>query len=394
MKGALEKEKLKTEVRKRVESHRQELIELSLRIHSNPELGFHEEKASRWLSEFLEKNDFRVERGIGGLATSLRGSIGQEKPVIALLAEYDALPKIGHGCGHNIIAAASVGAAIASKFLTNELRGTIQVLGTPGEEVLGGKISMIETGVFDSVDIAMLVHPGVRNMVIIQALACISLETEFFGKAAHAAAHPEQGVNALEAMILSFSSINSLRQHMKENARIHGIITNGGEVANIVPAYCAARFLVRAADNAYLEELKERVLNCFNAASLATGARLKYKWGERTYAPIKNNSTLARLFSYNFESLGRKVEPFEPRFGFGSTDMGNVSQVVPAIHPSVAIASPGISTHSQEFAEAAVSEAGNKGLMDAAKALAMTIVDLLSEPETVTQVKEEFYRGQ
>lgn len=388
--GVPEKNKLKAEVQERVESYHQELIELSLRIHDNPEIGFRERKASMWLCEFLGRNNFRVEKGISGLATAFRGSVGKGKPIIALLAEYDALPGIGHGCGHNIIAASAVGAAAASKFITDNLKGTIQVLGTPGEEILGGKITMIEAKAFGSVDIAMLVHPGVRNMVITQALACISLEVEFFGKPAHAAAHPEQGINALEAMILSFTNINSLRQHIKESARIHGIITNGGEVANIVPSYSAARFLVRAKDNTYLEELKEKVLNCFNAASLATGARLKYNWGKRVYAPMKTNSVLAQLFSRNLESLGRKIEPFEPRFGLGSTDMGNISQVVPSIHPSIAIASPEVSTHSPEFAQAAASEAGNKGLLDAAKALGMTIADLLSEPKILIKIKREF----
>ncbi len=390
MAGISGKDKLKAEVQKQVESYRQELIELSLWIHNNPEVGFQETKAAAWLCEFLERNNFRVERGISSLATSFRGNVGKEKPVIALLAEYDALPKIGHGCGHNIIAASAVGAAVASKFITNSLPGTIQVLGTPGEEILGGKIIMIEKGAFGSVDIAMLVHPGVRNMVDTQALACISLEVEFFGKAAHAAAHPEQGINALEAMILSFNNLNSLRQHIKGDARIHGIITHGGEVANIVPAYSAARFLVRAQDNTYLEELKEKVLNCFNGASLATGTRLKYTWGKNTYAPMKTNSALAQLFAHNLESLGRKIESFEPRFGFGSTDMGNVSQVVPAIHPFIAIAPPEVSTHSPEFTQAAVSEAGNKGLLDAAKALGMSVVDLLYEPEILVKLKREF----
>ena len=390
MKGVSEKDKLKAEIQERIEASRYELTELSLRIHSHPEVGFRERKTSGWLCELLERNDFRVERGIGGLATSFRGSLGKGKPVVALLAEYDALPKIGHGCGHNIIAASAIGAAIVSKFITDNLDGTIQVLGTPGEEILGGKIIMVERGVFDSVDIAMLVHPGVRNVVTIQSLACISLEVEFFGKPAHAAAHPERGINALEAMILSFSSLNSLRQHIKEDARIHGIITRGGEAANIVPAYSAARFLVRAKDNAYLEELKEKVLNCFNAASLATGAQLKYNWGKRIYAPLKTNLTLAKLFARNLESLGRQVEPFEPHFGFGSTDMGNVSQVVPAIHPFIAIAPPEVSSHSSEFAQAAISEVGNKGLLDAAKALSMTIVDLLSDPGILINIKEEF----
>jgi metal-dependent amidase/aminoacylase/carboxypeptidase family protein len=191
-------------------------------------------------------------------------------------------------------------------------------------------------------------------------------------------------------MILAFNAVNSLRQHIKDRARIHGIITRGGEVANVVPAYSAATFLVRATDNAYLDELRQRVLSCFEGAALATGARLDYKWSEIIYAPMKNNLVLAQLFAQNLESLGRMMEPFELHFGFGSTDMGNVSQVIPAIHPSVAIVSPDVLLHSADFAVAAASESGHKGLLDAAKALAMTVVDLLSESQTLARVKDEF----
>jgi len=229
-------------------------------------------------------------------------------------------------------------------------------------------------------------------MVTIQALSCSSLEVEFFGRPAHAAAQPHRGINALEAMILAFTSINSLRQHIRGEARIHGIITDGGEAPNIVPAHSAAVFLIRALDNQYLDELKERVLNCFIGASVASGARLEYSWRDRTYAPMKNNATLAQLFSQNLESLGRQVEAFDTRFGFGSTDMGNVSQVVPSIHPTIAIASPEVLIHTPEFAAAAASEAGQEGLMDAAKAMAMTVADIL-QPGMLDRIKQEFYSG-
>jgi len=391
VKRVSEKEQLKTKAQEQVELQRQELLELSKKIHANPELGFEEKEAVTWLTSYLEHKGFHIEIGISGLPTSFRATFGQGKPVIALLAEYDALPDIGHACGHNIIAVSSVGAAVASKLIVKELGGIIQVLGTPGEEILGGKIIMVESGAFNKVDVAILVHPATHNMVTTQALACISLEVEFLGKAAHAAACPEQGINALEAMILSFNAIDALRQHIPERTRIHGIITHGGEAANIVPAHSAARFLIRAQDISYLEELKGKVLSCFKAAALATGCSLKYHWGDKVYAPMNSNLTLARLFGYNLELLGRRVEPFQPHFGFGSTDMGNVSQVVPSLHPSIAIASPEMSTHSQEFAQAAISEDGNKGLLDAAKALSMTIVDLLYEPDVLAEVKKEFH---
>jgi amidohydrolase len=388
----LEIEKLKLKVKGSVESQRQQLIQLSLNIHDNPELGFKEEKASAWLTSYLEDSGFHVERGIAGLATAFRAIYGQGSPRIALLAEYDALPKIGHGCGHNIIAASAVGAAVASKSIIDRLGGSVVVLGTPGEEVFGGKIDMVKAGTFKKIDVAMIVHPDVRNMVTIQALACSSLEVEFFGQPAHAAAQPYKGINALEAMILAFTSINSLRQHIREEARVHGIITDGGEAPNIVPAHSAAVFLVRAPDDDYLAELKDKVLNCFTGASVASGARLEYRWRDRTYAPMKNNATLAQLFDQNLELLGRHVEAFDPRFGLGSTDMGNVSQVVPSMHPTIAIASPEVLIHTPEFASTAASEAGHEGLMDAAKAMAMTVADIL-QPGMLDKIKQEFYRG-
>jgi len=385
----LEIGKLKLKVKDSVELQRQQLIQLSLNIHDNPELGFEEEKASAWLTRYLEDNGFHAERGIAGLATAFRATYGQGSPRIALLAEYDALPKMGHGCGHNIIATSAVGAAVASKSIIDQLGGSVVVLGTPGEEVFGGKIDMVKAGVFKEIDVAMIVHPNLRNMVTIQALACSSLEVEFFGQPAHAAAQPYRGINALEAMILAFTSINSLRQHIRSEARIHGIITDGGEAPNVVPAHSAAVFLVRAPDNDYLAELKDKVLNCFTGASVASGARLEYRWRDRAYAPMKNNATLAELFKQNLESLGRHVEAFDPRFGFGSTDMGNVSQVVPSIHPTIAIASPEVFIHTQEFASAAASEAGHEGLMDAAKAMAMTVADIL-QPGMLGRIKQEF----
>jgi len=388
----LEIEELKVEAKDRVELQRRQLIQLSLNIHDNPELGFEEEKASAWLTGYLEDSGFHVERGIAGLATAFRATYDQGSPRIALLAEYDALPTIGHGCGHNIIATSAVGAAMASKSIIDQLGGSVVVLGTPGEEVFGGKIDMVKAGAFKEIDVAMMVHPNILNMVAIQTLACSSLEVEFFGRPAHAAAQPHRGINALEAMILAFTSINSLRQHIKGEARIHGIITDGGEAPNIVPAHSAAVFLIRALDNEYLAELQDKVLNCFTGASVANGARLEYRWRDRTYAPMKNNETLAGLFKQNLESLGRHVEAFDPRFGFGSTDMGNVSQVVPSIHPTIAIASPGVSIHTQEFASAAASEAGHEGLMDAAKAMAMTVADIL-QPRMLDRIKQEFQSG-
>jgi amidohydrolase len=387
-------EELKAQVLKEIESRRGELNEISMEIHDNPELGFKEEKAAELLTGYLEKNGFSVERGICDLPTAFRASYGTGKPKIAVLAEYDALPDIGHACGHNIIATSAIGAAVASKTTVERLNGTVLVIGTPAEELYGGKAIMAEKGAFDDLDVAMIVHPGVRDVATTSSLACQTLDVEFFGKSAHAAASPEEGINALEAMIQSFNAINSLRQHIKDTARFHGIITNGGEASNVVPAHSAGSFIARALENDYLDELKEKVINCFEGAAKATGARLEYRWDTVRYEPMLNNMTLAALFAGNMKALGRDIIISSPDKAFGSTDMGNVSQLVPGIHPNVAIAARDIQLHSPQFAEAAASEAGLKGLIDAAGAMAMTVVDILSSPETLTAIKNEFGQAQ
>lgn len=381
---------LKSRAINEIDNHRDELKELSLRIHSNPETAFQEEKAAAWLTDYLQAKGFSAEKNIYGLKTAFRATYGQGKPVIALLAEYDALPKLGHACGHNIIATSAVGAGVAARAVVDELGGTVQVLGTPAEEMGGGKVYMVNGGAFKDVDAVMMIHPAGLNTATTKFLALLTLEVEFFGKPAHAAARPEAGVNALEAMLMSYAGINSLRQHIRDSARIHGIITDGGEAPNIVPAHTAGHFIVRAAEDSYLDELKERVLNCFIGAATATGAKLKYRWGKVRYAPLRNNFTMARLFRKNLQSLGRRVNLVDPRIGIGSSDIGNVSQVVPSIHPLVAIASARAVTHSPQFAKTAASEAGTRGLMDAAKAMAMTVVDLMAAPAVLGKVKEEF----
>jgi len=388
----LDSKKLKESALAAVESLRADLHALSLKIHGSPELGFQETGAAGWLSGFLENQGFSVSRGICDMPTAFRASYGQGSPAIAVLAEYDALPKLGHACGHNLICTGSAGAAVASRGTVDECGGSIKVIGTPAEELYGGKIFLVERGAFADVDVAMMVHPGVIDAAATRFLACQTLDVEFFGKAAHAAAKPEEGVNALEAMLLSYAGINALRQHIRQSARIHGIITDGGEAPNIVPAHSAGSFIVRAEDDPYLIELEDRVMECFRGAAAATGARLEYRWGEGRYAPMRNNLALAKLFQNNMQSLGRNIYLHDPSRSYGSSDMGNVSQVVPAIHPSVAIAPRKVQLHSPEFAEAAASGAGQRGMEDAARAMAMTIVDLLSGPAGIEKVKAEFYR--
>lgn len=381
---------LKRLVQDEVDRQAPELVEMSHRIHSHPETGFHEVQAAGWLAAYLESRGFLVERGTCDMPTAFKASYGQGTPAVALFAEYDALPQLGHACGHNIIGVAAIGAAVASKRAVDELGGSIMVFGTPAEELYGGKTIMVEQGAFSGLDAALMVHPGRRDSPGERTLACISMDVEFFGKEAHASSHPEEGINALEAMLLSFNAVNSLRQHVRSSSRIHGIITDGGYVANVVPGHSAGSFLVRSDDQEYLEELKGKVLDCFTGASIATGARLQYRWSDRPFAALLSNSVLEGLFSANMRSLGRKIEPADIDPGLGSTDMGNVSRVVPAIHPSVAISGWQVMLHSPEFALAAASEQGDRGLLDSAKALAMTLVDLLARPDELRRVRDEF----
>jgi len=384
--------KLKAEVCDRVAAQRTRLDEISRSIHSHPEMGFEESQAMEWLTAYLEENGFSVERGICRLPTAFRASYGKGNPAIAILAEYDALPELGHACGHNIIAASAIGAGAAARAAIDRCGGRVLVIGTPAEEMHGGKVIMAQRGAFKGLDAVMMVHPGSRDVATISALACQTLEVEFFGKAVHAASHPEEGINALEAMILAFTAINSLRQHIRDKSRIHGVITDGGEAANIVPDHSAAVFIVRAEDDSCLDELEKRAIGCFAGAAAATGARLEHRWGGTRYATMRNNLVLARLFQSNMASLREDTAISREDNAFGSTDMGNVSQMVPAIHPTVAMVPPEVGEHSLQFAAAAGSEAGSRALFDAARAMAMTVVDLVADPKNIKQATEEFKR--
>jgi amidohydrolase len=345
------------------------------------------------LEDFLEGAGFAVERGVCELPTAFRATFGSGSPRIAFVAEYDALPGIGHGCGHNIIGTAACAAAVAVKdVLADAGGGTVLVLGTPAEEAAGGKVYMISRGAFDGLDCAMMIHPGNRDTSVAYALACLELEVEFNGRAAHAAARPEAGLNALDAMVAAFVSIGLLRQQVRDSARIHGIITDGGQAVNVIPHHTAAKFLVRTEEDDYMDKvLKAKVLACFEGAAQATGCELKYKWGEESrYKTMRTNMALAEAYRENVESLGRKTVAPDSSRSMGSTDMGNVSQAVPGIHPAISIAPPEIPIHTVEFRELAKSDAGHKGLIDGAKALAMTGVDALVDSELRRRMKEEF----
>lgn len=373
-----------------VEALGPELIEVARFLHQNPELAFEERKAKACLIKVLKRHGFQIEEGIAGLETAFLASFGKGSPTIAFLAEYDALPGIGHACGHNLIAAASLGAALALKPFLQDLEGTVLLIGCPAEEKGGGKIPLIRAGIFDRSDCALLIHPDNRTIITSHSLALRRLSVEFFGRAAHAAASPHLGVNALEAVILSFVHVNALRQQLRSDARIHGIITHGGRAANIIPDYAAARFIIRALDMEYLEELHRKIEGCFRGAAWGTGAKLKLSVEGDDYKPLLPNETLASLFKSHLETLGIPVGEAQDDEGLGSTDVGNVSRVVPAIQPSVAICRPPIACHSPEFAQAAGSEEGERVMLLSAKALALTALDLLTDQEKLARIRAEF----
>ena len=386
-------DELKQRVMSDVDAQRDELIRISDTIHANPELGFQEFEAVALLTSALDRAGFAVQRGVAGLETAFVASYASktgDRPVVALLSEYDALADLGHACGHNIIGTASVGAALALRTVLEELAGTIQVVGTPAEEGGGGKIFMAEAGVFDDVEAAMMVHPTTRTMTRRTSLACYELKMEFFGQSAHAAGSPDKGINALDACVLAYNNISLLRQQLTDDVRIHGIITHGGSAPNIIPDYTAARFLVRAAEKDHALAMLDKVEDCARAGALAAGAEVKLTRGEQYYANMVPNSVLADLFEANLIALGREVQEPAPSGRMGSTDMGNVSHVVPALHPYIAIAPEEVAGHSPEFRAASASAEGHTGLLDAAKALAMTAVDLFHNPELVDRARKEY----
>ena len=373
-----------------------ELEGLSHRIHDNPELAFREEHAHAWLTEFLEKHGARVERGVGGLPTAFRATIpgAGPGPTIAIMAEYDALPGIGHACGHNVIATAGVGAgaALAVALGTLPFAGTIQVIGTPAEEGGAGKVKLMDGGAFRGVDAAMMIHGRCGTQVWRPSLGIIKVKAEFFGKAAHASSWPWRGVNALNAVIGLFNALDAMRQQIRLDARIHGIISNGGAQPNIIPEYTSAEFYLRALDRDYCRELLRRFEACAEGAAAATGCTVKVTPDPIIHHPLKPNPSMAALFEKNLEFIDFPVDPDDGQAGFGSTDCGNVSQALPTIHPYIRISPDGVPGHSREFAEWARSPMARAGMVAGAKALALTALDLLASPDALAKAKEEFTR--
>lgn len=380
---------IKKEALKIVDVFKDRLFSLSCDFYRNPETGLNEIKTSAACAALLEEAGFKVERGVAGLKTAFKAMFGSGKPAIALLAEMDALPEIGHGCGHNISGVASIGAAIAVSKTVPKIGGNVVALGTPAEEIGVGKIAMIKAGVFNGLDVAMMAHPSSNRMVSRVFLGLIRLNLHFKGKPSHAAAYPEEGVNALDAVIQTFNAINAMRQQLRSDVRIHGIITDGGAAPNIIPEKASAGFYVRSKDLDELYSVKEKVLNCARGAALATGCKLIVEEGADMNAPLKLNKALADIYRKQMEFIGLKEDDFPMDKNAGSSDIGNVSQVLPTIHPHILL-KRGINIHTREFADATITEDGKNAIMEGAKCLALTALELIMDKEALERVKKDF----
>ena len=392
-------EQLKKRVCEAIDRRAAQLIETADWIHAHPEIGHQEVEAARRLSGLLQSAGIPVEMGTAGMATAFKAELGgkrAQRPRVAILAEYDALPGLGHGCGHNLIGTSAIGAGLALSEVIPELDGSIWVLGTPAEESAapnsGGKVHMVNAGIFSDVDAAIMFHPGTETAVTLdRSLAARGFEFYFHGKAAHAAGAPEEGINALDAIVLLYNAISMLRQQVRSDVRIHGIILSGGAAANIIPDYAAIRYRTRADDSEYLAEVVERVIACAEGAAKATGCRLEWTEYMPGFENTMPNKVLLDLITTNMRSLGLSVNNERRRSGRGSTDFGNVSRRVPGIEARLAITDDwDVPGHSIGFREAAGSDQGKQAMLNAAKSLAMTAIDLLSDPEHLKRAREVF----
>jgi len=385
---------LKQIVASRIDALADELITVSHDIHAHPELAFNEHHASELLCNALTSAGLAVKRSAYGLETAFESEFNGTGagPRVALLAEYDALPGIGHACGHNLIATSALGATLGLAAIRDHFRGTVRLLGTPAEEKGGGKELMARAGAFDGVDAAMMIHPSGINLTTMPCICVAEVRVEYHGRAAHASAMPHRGINALDGLLLAYQAISNLRQHIQATERIHGIVTDGGLAPNIVPDFAAGDFYVRAANVEDLARLKPRVQACFEAGAKGSGCEVDVKWAGVDYLDLNTNWPLAASFQRNAESLGRTFFPIDklPAGSSGSTDMGNVSYRVPSIHPMLASAPSNVVIHHPDFAKWAGSEMGDAAALDGAKALAMTAIDYLTSPALQEECKRAF----
>ena len=387
-----------------IETSRQALFDLSKDVHAHPELNYQEHYSSNALAEFLEKHNLPVERGIGGVDTAFRAVIpggGGDGPTVAVLAEYDALPEIGHGCGHNLIAMAAMGAALGLQANAQDLPGQVVVIGTPAEEGGGGKIRLLDAGVFDGVDATLSSHPFSNRTIIPAAspvgeswsLAMVGYRYMYHGKAAHAAAAPEAGINALNAVIHLFTGIDALRQHLRDDVRMHGVITDGGLAPNVVPEFAAANFMLRSRDGQYLSDVVVgKAAQVAEGAAAMTGARLEVQEFYPFYENVQPNVTLAQAMANNAQALGIRLdEPVAGRAGSGaSTDFGNVSQVMPAYELRYAVSEQPVASHTREMCATAITDLALSNALSVAKTLSLTATDLLRDATLVEAAKSEF----
>ncbi|MCH2516993.1 MAG: M20 family metallopeptidase [Dehalococcoidia bacterium] len=389
---------------KAIDAAREELFGIALDIHAHPELNYQEFYAAKLLSDTLEAHDFAVERGIGGVETAFRATLeggAGDGPTVAVLAEYDALPEIGHGCGHNLIAMAGLGAGLGVQANMKNLPGRLVIIGTPAEEGGGGKIKLLDAGVFDGVDICLSSHPSSNRTIIPQdipmdeswSLAMVGFRYIYHGKAAHAAAAPEEGINALNSLIHLFTGIDALRQHLREDTRIHGIITDGGLAPNVVPEFAAANFMLRCRDRNYLSDvIVGKVLKIAEGAALITGATLEVEPYYPFYENVLPNGVLAENFRANAETVGMRIDaPTGGRRGSGaSTDFGNVSQVLPSLELRYAVSETPVPSHSRQMTETAITETALSSALNVAKVLSLTAGDFLRDPARLKEAQAEF----
>lgn len=367
------------------------LRDVSMKLHENPEVRFQERRAAAWLADAVEQAGVHVERGVAGLPTAFHARVGEgAAPRVAILAEYDALPEVGHACGHNLIAAGALGAFLSLARQRDALHGAVDLFGTPAEEGGGGKITLLEAGAFDGVDAALMFHPADRDVLVHATLANAWMVMTFHGAPSHAAAAPWDGRSALTACMSTFHLIDAQRVHLHDGVRVHGYVTNGGQAVNIIPELASAEFSLRARDKVELERVRAVLERCARGAATACGVTVELTL--RTgYAAMVNNLALARRFGRHLGALGRCPVEADPTFGTASTDMGDVSMAVPAIHPWIQICDKGAATlHQRAFAEHSAGDRGHEAMLAAAKAMALTTADVLEDASFRAEVRREF----
>lgn len=383
----------------KVDSIADDLRSLAIRIHDNPELSLEEYEACRLHTEMLIEHGFDVEIGVAGYDTSFIASHKSEKdgPVVAFLAEYDALPGLGHGCGHNLVGTIATGSAISVMDVIDRFGGEVRVYGTPAEETVGSKVDFIREGLFDDCDIIMMAHPSYHNADGMNTIAMMNMKVEFFGKAAHAAAVPEEGINALDAMISLYNMINAYRQQTRPDVRIHGIITNGGDAPNIIPAYTSAVFYIRANDREHCNEVYERMKGIVAAAAMGTGCKHKISQVENFLDDTMTNYALADIITNRLESFGVDVKRTKGEHLSVSSDLGNVSHIKPSVQMLFSIGTPDsgnmTEAHSIGFARDSCSDFALDSMLTYIRAFTLATYDILREPKLLTEIKEEFKRN-